>query len=897
VSDPAQLLGEFRQAVDQHLRDLHGLRPSDADKQTPTNDDHHLIAFAAAASLMHPDLDPCAQLRTEVQTLQAQYNALKHQVDEYGHEDYDPKGPKPGQTPEEKPPPELVEKKNKAGAALNKKKAELAACEKAAAATAQPGQITYELHQVGAKLSYWLCVPHPTASAYLWYEFARKGDGSFAGVANPRLHSTPYPFWIDRPVLTKTGDWTGHDSYGVEQNLQPGTDPPHWSPVLVMGTHKEEVQMPGDAKGGHSSGNKKIVDAPDPPDAAVAKNLHDLMSSKATISKGVAMIDKARPLNKNLCQRVASNSWPPITLRGRVKDSDLSGEDFSGDHSTAYIEDGGPSTGWQATDSTQFLPFGDAGLMLATAVFVTEYVTNAAGNVHDRSWPGMDWDMHVATDPDVAYLSSVCRPHELQVEIEQFALPKAFRPHAGDWLQTSGRWVFDCGHGEGDEHYAEIHPPELVVATHMVGESTHTSATTTGAWLGSPLKFVVFPPPRPSVTSKLQVSVKVDARQGAGIAWQPSPDDNPNHVVFTITAEKKAPVLFTNTGMVVMSRARFLRARIQCGWAEQTAFVNVDPHAAGVRVFFRDPDAPPKSWSLLPPTGVQLRPVQYLFRGAGSGWNYAPTPLTLEPGSNHFAFNPTKEAYPSNVPPPPDFRPRKRTASTDFDEHQNLLEAAWDTLSSALVVWQLPAAALSAVPRLSGAYKDAAFFVVHLLGYVDGNGKPFADLESAVIAPHKTSSGAEWYPPNFDDAGTFGTIAAFLKGKRGPGVAKAKVQAALVLGNDTAGRHFVAQVESRTSASGAATFIVRAGSHPEDVALRLHVAENPVNTWFKPTILSPSVFFGPGTGSDLDPNPTPYSLAVPSVQELTAAGLDLRAISAAVTAKALKPRPPILVIR
>jgi hypothetical protein len=244
MSDPAQLLGEFKLAVDQHLRDLHGLRPSAADAQMPANDDRHLIAFTTAASLVHPDLDPCGPIRAEVQTIQAQYNALKAQVAKYGHEDYDPKGPKPGQVPEEKPPPELVEKKNKAGAALNKKKAELAACEKTAAATSQPGQICYEVHQVGDKLSYWLCVPHPTASAYLWYEFARKDDGSFASVANPRLHSTPYPFWIDRPVLTKTGDWTGHDSYGVEQNLKPGTDPPHWSPLLVMGTRRTRRTLP-----------------------------------------------------------------------------------------------------------------------------------------------------------------------------------------------------------------------------------------------------------------------------------------------------------------------------------------------------------------------------------------------------------------------------------------------------------------------------------------------------------------------------------------------------------------------------------------------------------------------------------------------------------------------------
>src|SRR5207247_1653024 len=105
-------------------------------------------------------------------------------------------------------------------------------------------------------------------------------------------------------------------------------------------------------------------------------------------------------------------------------------------------------------------------------------------------------------------------------------------------------------------------------------------------------------------------------------------------------------------------------------------------------------------------------------------------------------------------------------------------------------------------------------FVVHLMSYVDADGKAFTDLDSALIPPHTSSSGAEWYP-DYDQAGLTSSIAPFLRGERGAGVAGAKLHATLVLGNAKVGQHAVAQIDAVTDAGGSAAFLVSAGTHPE----------------------------------------------------------------------------------
>jgi hypothetical protein len=909
VSTPAELLFEFRTALDKKLQAEYGKHATWAEAAEPTSDDHHLLAFAKAASVFHPAIDPCAQLRAAADHWHQKYLDLQAQLDQYEpHEedDVDPLGhhqtiivEKPGN-----PPKELVNAAADAKTKWQQKAAEAAECEK------QPvlDQICFEMHRVGNKDSYWLCVPHRSASTYLWYEFARKGDGSFVSVAHPKLTSTPYPFWGVRPVIAKTGDWTSGTDYAEFQGLVPGLDPPHWSPVLVMeGTHKVQVEEPVTPGKAHPpKTKKKWIDAPNPPDPAVAKKLHDFMSSPATFGQGVAMIDAARPWNKDLTDRVGKHVWPPITLRGFVHGAAPSGMDYTGDHGTAFIEDGGPSTGFAGTDISWMLLFGPIGL--ATAATVTEYETASDFfQVHDTNWPGMDWDMHVTADPDVNYLSSVERSGEVEVEIEQFALkPASKRPQIGDWVQVTGRWVFDCGHsGDNGEHYAEIHPPELVVASRLVGDTTQTNVVTTGAWLGSPLSFVVFPPPRPTVTSKLQVSVEIDARKLCNLTWQRWPEENPNHVVCTImpeeVTEETAPhVQLWPTGLVGMTKRRFVRARIQTFWGEQVAYANIDPAAGGTRVFFRDPDNDSFDWAevpehedlMSPPSySLTLEPKTYVFRGAGSGWDYDEEPVTLDPGTNHVTLHPTHEKYPAPFGEVPHIDPgalKHLPHPEDEDEWYYLKKAAIETLSEALVQWTLPTPNLSAnppAPLSSG--KVQALFVVGLLSWVDDEGTPVPDLDAVLSKPHKTETGAEYY---LDIESPFHEETPFIAGRPGPPVAGASVRAQLLLGNEHGSGHAVTQRVVVTNGDGIAAFLVGAGSHPEDVSLRLSVLANPVNEWFTPTVDSPALFFRPGAKSDLDPDRAPYTLLVVGKQ-LTTAGADINAVKASLAKKSRAGRP------
>jgi hypothetical protein len=839
VSTPAELLIEFRQALGEQLHDTYGMRASAVDTHPPTSDGAKLVAFARAASVHYP---------VKV--------GAQEPVDD---------------------------------------------------------QICFELHRASDTDSYWLCVPHPCASTYLWYQFAREPDGSFVSVPHPKLVSTPYPFWLSRPVIANTGDWTGHEDYGLPQGSGIQDNPPHWSPVLVSGTHQEKVHHGGK---GPVAGASLTVDVPNFPDPAVTKKLHDFMASSATIYHGVEMIDKARPVEDNLSKRVASNLWPPITLRGLVADSALSGGDYSGDHSTAFIEDGGPDPGLQGSTLVDWGIFSPVG-PLSAIVDVTEYVTSDSDllQISDPDWPGMDWDVTVTTDADVRYLSSVEREGNLQVEIEQFAYrPSSYRPHNRDWLQTTGRWIFDCGHsGHTGEHYAEIHPPELIVNSHLVGQTAHTSAFTTGAWLGTPLSFVVFPPPRPDSFSKLLIWSNVDAQQLASFECQRWPLENPNHVVCTITADEVSedqapPVGLSSSGMVAMSRRRFLRARVQCFWSadEQIAIAHVEPGVVGVRVYIRDPAVANAPWGemplklpeTLPPAYELALPPNksYELRGAGSGRDYAPETFTFDVGISDITLHPTKETY----PPPPLQLPIKpgiivqdiSPAPPEPDDWYYLRQAAIETLAEQLVASAGFVPPLSAAPSLVSSDKTSAAVVIILLSLVDDDGAPVTDLESVVKKPGKASTGAEYYEniPSID--GQKKPFGGFIAARPGPPVAGAKFQAQLLLGNEMVGEHIVGQCFAVTDADGTAVFSVGAGSHPEDVTLRLSVLDNPANRWFTPVVDSASGFFGPGARSDLEPKRDPYTLIVPVSAQL-AADIDLNAIRTNLARKVENRSPSI----
>jgi hypothetical protein len=916
VSTPAELLTEFRQQLDKQLHDTYGLRASGTDAHPPTNDGAHLIAFKKAASaFFHNHGDPCAKLRAKANAAEQNYQALLDQLDSYKpHKEFDPGLKEPITVPGSDPPASLNQEIDDAEADWHKKQEALAACTDVGVAN----QICFELHRDGGTDSYWVCVPHQFASTYLWYQFMLQSDGSFVSVPHPKLVSTPYPFWLPRPVIANTGDWTAHKDYGFWQGAGIERNPPHWSPVLVTGTHQETKKVHHPAKGPDGGGgiHTQVVDVPNPTDPAITKKLHDLMASKATISQGQAMIDNARPVHDDLSRRVGTNFWPPITLRGCVDASALSGNDYSGDHATAFVEDGGPATGLKGSELVEWAAWSWLG-PLSAMVVSTEYATSDQDlfQVGDIDWPGMDWDLVVAADADVGYLSSVERQGQLQVEIEQFALrPSSYRPHAGDWLQTTGRWIFDCGHsGAGGEHYTEIHPPELIVASHLVGGTAHTSAITTGAWLGTPLSFVVFPPPRPNPFSKLQVWSNVDAERLASFDYELWPPENPNHVVCTITADKvdagNAPrVELWDTGMVAMSNRRFMRARIHCFWGavdSEVALARVNPGKVGVRAYMRDPAANNAAWAEMPlkepqtfgvpPTFELALPPNktYEFRGGASGWDYAPETVTFDPGITDVTLHPSEESYPAS--PPLSIKPGTIAgipAEHYGDDWYYLRQAAIETLAEQLVLWTPLPANLSATPPLASSDKSSATFVVLLLSLIDDDGAPVTDLEPLVKKPGKSSTGAEYYVNIPAAPGQDKAFGGFIDARPGPPVAGAGLDAHLVLGNDLVGQHVIAQAVAVTDAHGIAAFSVGAGTHPEDVTLRVRIFDNPVNTWFTPWVDSPSGFFGPGARSDLDPKRDPYTLVVPLWSRLAAA-VDLSAIRTKLAQKGQKQSAPI----
>jgi hypothetical protein len=169
-----------------------------------------------------------------------------------------------------------------------------------------------------------------------------------------------------------------------------------------------------------------------------------------------------------------------------------------------------------------------------------------------------------------------------------------------------------------------------------------------------------------------------------------------------------------------------------------------------------------------------------------------------------------------------------------------------------------------------------------------------ADLDAVLSKPHESETGAQYYL-NIDSP--FVAQTPFIAGKPGPAVAGARFSAQLLLGNELAGRHVVTQAEVVADSDGIAAFIIGAGSHPEDVSLRVRVLANPTNTWFTPTVDSPSLFFRPGAKSDLDPHRNPYTLLVVGPNQLTTAGADLNAIKATFTRKSKERQPWTAIMR
>lgn len=86
-----------------------------------------------------------------------------------------------------------------------------------------------------------------------------------------------------------------------------------------------------------------------------------------------------------------------------------------------------------------------------------------------------DWNFIVKPDLQYTYLISpvneALRKDEYLMECEwdTGSLPSWAWPQAGDRIMIVGRWIYDCGHPDGNQYRSEIHPPKALVSFRREG--------------------------------------------------------------------------------------------------------------------------------------------------------------------------------------------------------------------------------------------------------------------------------------------------------------------------------------------------------------------------------------------------------------------------------------------
>jgi hypothetical protein len=742
--------------------------------------------------------------------------------------------------------------------------------------SAADGEVSIEVHHDGCRASVWICVPHhglapdtPNPAAYIWYQYVKDdATGNFVPVKSLFMDCTPFPDPDIPPAqlyhLTNTERWAHGGEYGggllnsIEDGLFPGTDPPHWSPILM--------------------GN----DTPQRSDYVV---LHELMQNVATQGEGISMLDAAAPPDRvDLTERVQHDYWTPVTLRGLLRNPHISSDDFARDHTFAYYQRG------------QDFPNGD----LCTC------------SNHIRDWPGQDLDMRVIPDGDVHYLGSWPRRDEnfeLGVEIEQFAIqppqgyeklfsPPYFRnflpryrtlvdlyrrsltmspddpslsvflglttqfdsydyfPRNGEWAQIIGRWVIDCGH----EKYTEIHPPELMVTTRLQHGRTEARVVATGAWAAESLTFAVFPPPRPTPNAVLRYRIRkldgtdgFDRKDGGNLEILSEPSTNPNHLVGRLTSTSDEPLGLAETGMVGMTAQRGIKCVIDCWWESRLSSINCvagmfdDTPALNSVIYYRYAQVANSRWSSGPigslsTTISNLPDGDYVFRPASPDWNFSDVPkqVTLRGGHGTLAFVAAPRALPATLRPWTGFPP----GSDDIPSFIN------EDLTHELLTFNASPGVL-AVQGNSLGYAERGRLLIHLQG----------------LAKSETDSSPILRPTDaYEDSSRYfggrlpipGVPQYFAKGYPTSGVNNATIVVSLLV--HSRGRTFVADSKEYRTSAGGVSVGFSAGSHAEEISLAIVVRDNPFNPWFLPIAETEHIKIYPGlTGGDAS------SLTLPSL--------------------------------
>ena len=193
-----------------------------------------------------------------------------------------------------------------------------------------------------------------------------------------------------------------------------------------------------------------------------------------------------------------------------------------------------------------------------------------------------DWTLFV--HPLYAYLNLLAANTKMEVEVEYYTAQWLFiandgQPLDGDLYFASGRWIIDCGHSD---YSSEIHPPFVTSRLRTVG--TGDAASTSALfWVngyyysGQQVQLQLFPPPRPTPTSFLVVSLPNAAEAAYDVTVIDSTDPTFSDADFAawvsarFTASPK-PVSLAYGGRLPFSSGRDYEGTWTVGWQNTTVY-------------------------------------------------------------------------------------------------------------------------------------------------------------------------------------------------------------------------------------------------------------------------------------------------------------------------------------
>ncbi len=392
-----------------------------------------------------------------------------------------------------------------------------------------------EIHRLMRRLGVPECRPRPAAD---WNALLRGSTHAGLDRMVPRATAP----------LAHAGDYCYRDAASVFDPLKSG--PPSWQTILPENT----------SQGGEwvENGQRKLY-----PERHLGllgnhyvswPEVTALMQSDPARARAV-LPWSGHPTREDIKDRTIP--WLSSSLEGIVTNSFLSGSDYAGNHYDA------PEGYWLGTaDSTVW----DAcGLLNAQHALCNDWIVYLEPDPESRFLLAVDAEREEGMDHGLGNTSAELRGN-LETEIEQWLMPRGFRPQPGDRIQMAGRWVIDCGH---DDWHAELHPIGAFVTEHVEGERAVASVVVTGDWPGGQLDLDVWPPARPSPSATLvwQRENAPQVVQDLTLGEWSEPPDNPNHLRLRIASgEPRRPLPTGDWNQVEPHPTRRLAAKYRLWW-------------------------------------------------------------------------------------------------------------------------------------------------------------------------------------------------------------------------------------------------------------------------------------------------------------------------------------------